>query len=176
MKTKKIPNIIKVTIVLAIIAVVFLGISITSSVLSVKRAENSINKIGDVLYDSETEDKIDLAVTNYKKLDTNIGLDKRVNNISILNDAKHNYVRLAIKKAIVLNNRKIADNISEEEISVAVNIANEKLKKYFSSEEFESVAGYDEFKVLLEKYETKNEEKENNSGTSNQPAEEPEIC
>ena len=177
METKKrLPNIIKVTILLAIVAVTFLIISITTSVLSVKRTENAINKIGDVTFNLETEEKIDLAISYYDKLDTNIGLDKNVKNINDLNEAKANYVRLALKKAIVLNNRKIADGITDEEITEAVNEGNLKLVKYFSEDEFETVVGYSEFQVLLEKYGTKEEAKADSGSSTSGEAEEPEIC
>ena len=171
----KLPKIIIATIIASSVSLVLLFISILTAVLNVKRVENSINEIGHVTYTEESEAKIDLALNYYEKLDVNINLNNNVSNINILNDAKYDYVRLAIKKAIVLNERKIADNVTVEEIILAVNEANLKLKKYYKESEFESITGYQEFKYLLDEYGT--EEKEETSNNNTAPAaEEPEIC
>ena len=163
-------------IVLSSFALVFLSLSIITSVVNVNRTKKSIDKIGNVNYSIETEEKIDQAIIYYEKLDRNIGLEKRVSNIDDLENAKSNYVRLAIKKAIVLDNRKVADGVTNEEISVAVNEATEKLEKYFKAEEYETVTGYNEFKFLQEKYGSKKEETNSNSNSNQDSNEEIEIC
>ena len=170
----KLPKILIVTIFTSVISLALLFISILTAVLNVKRVEESINNIGSVSYSFEVENKIDNAITLYQKLDTNIKLNEKVSNISILNDAKYEYVRIAIKKALVLNERKVADNISEEEISKAVNEANLKLKKYYEESEYGNILGYKDFKYLLDEYEIK--EKETSSDVKKEKTEEPEIC
>ena len=176
MKIKKIPKIILVTIILSIFMITFLIISIVTSVELVKRCENSISNIGVVELNQETEEKIDKALGYYNKLDTNISLDKKVSNKEELDNSINEYVRLALKKAIVADNRKIADNISEEEISQLVNNANGILKKYIKEENYNNISGYSEFKPLVDKY-VKEEINNSNKNTSNsESAEEPEIC
>lgn len=176
MKTKKkLPPIIILTIITSSLVLIFLTISIITSVLLVKRCEHAIEDIGDVTYTLEVEEKIDLANNYYKKLDTNISLDERVYNKEDLINAKYNYVRLAIKKANVSYSRRIVDGITEEEIKTNVNSANKILEKYFQKDEFETIEGYNDFKALLDIY--KEEEKNNNNGSASKPqAEEPEIC
>ena len=171
----KLPKIAVATIILSSISLVLLFISILTAVLNVKRVEDSISNIGTVAYTLESENKIDEVVYLYQKLDTNINLDKNVSNIDLLDKAKFDYVRLAIKKAIVLNERKVADNVSKEEITLAVNEASSKLKKYYKESEFETITGYSDFKYLVEEYGTE-EEKPSTPTTSPEKTEEPEIC
>lgn len=175
-KKKRLPKIIILTIVLASLSIVFLTISIVTSIINVKRTKDAINDIGTVKYDNDVEAKIDLAYEYYLKLDTNINLDKQVDNINVLNDAKYNYVRLALKDSVVSYNRRVTDNISEEVLSNKINKAYEKLKKYYKETEFDSIEGYkNDFKPLLDIYK-KEEVKDNNSVPANSDTEEPEIC
>ena len=174
---KKLSNRSILLIVLSSFAIVFLGLSIITSVVNVNNTKKSIDKIGEVSLSIEVEERIDYAIEKYEKLDRNIGLNKRVSNVKELEDAKFNYVRLAIKKAIVLDNRKVADEIPNEEITLAVNEATSKLEKYYKENEFETITGYSEFKFLQEKYGTKNEESNNGNSNGNQNSEEEiEIC
>ena len=167
MKTKKLNNTAVLTIILSSVALVFLLLSIIAGKLNVDRCKKSINEIGEVTYSSETEEKIDLAQEYYDKLDRNIGLEKRIKNKEILDEAKFNYVRLALKKAIVLNKRKIADGVTDEEISLQVNESKIKLEKYYEESEFETITGYSEFAILVEKYGTKENNSENTSTNNN---------
>jgi hypothetical protein len=177
MKKNKLTNRTILIIVLTSFALLFLGLSIITSVINVNRTKNSIDNIGEVSLSIETEEKIDQAIVYYEKLDRNIGLEKKVKNANALADAKANYVRLAIKKAIVLDNRKVADEISNEEITLAVNEATTKLEKYFSESEYETITGYSEFKYLQDKYGTKKEDNSSNTNTNqNSSNEEIEIC
>ena len=174
---KKLSNRSILIIVLSSFALVFLGLSIITSVVNVNKTKKAIDAIGEVKYSIETEEKIDAAIEKYEKLDRNIGLNKRISNIDKLDSAKENYVRLAIKKAIVLDNRKVADGITNEEITEAVNEATLKLEKYFTEENYETITGYSDFKFLQEKYGTKKEESNNTDSNSNQNNnEEIEIC
>ena len=172
-KKRKSPILI-LTIIFSSFIVIFLTISIITSVLLVKRCENAINDIGEVKLDEEIENKIDKAYGYYTKLDTNISLNERVNNIEDLKNAKYNYVRLAIKKANVSYNRRVVDNISDADIKKLVNTANTLLEKYFKSTEYEEIEGYKDFKGLLDIY--KEEKSSGEKTTPEAPAEEPEIC
>ncbi len=174
---KKLSNRSILIIVLSSFALLFLGLSIITSIININNTKKAIDKIGEVTYSIEVEEKIDNAIEKYEKLDRNIGLNKKVSNVDALEDAKFNYVRLAIKKAIVLDNRKVADGITNEEITLAVNEATSKLEKYFKEDEYETITGYSDFKFLQEKYGTKKEESNNTDSNSNQNNnEEIEIC
>lgn len=173
---KKLSNRSILIIVLSSFAIIFLGLSIITSIVNVNNTKKAIDKIGEVKYSIETEEKIDNAIEKYEKLDRNIGLNKKVSNIIELEDAKFNYVRLAIKKAIVLDNRKVADGITNEEISLAVNEAKEKLEKYYKENEYETITGYSEFKFLEEKYGSKEKSNNQNSNSNQNNNEEIEIC
>lgn len=173
-KKRKSPILI-LTIIFSSFIVIFLTISIITSVLLVKRCENAINEIGEVKLEEEIENKIDKAEEYYTKLDTNISLNERVYNSENLKNAKYNYVRLAIKKANVSYSRRIVDKISEADIKKLVNSANNILEKYFKADQYEEIEGYKDFKSLLDIYK---EEKDSggNQQTPEAPAEEPEIC
>ena len=177
MKNKKrIPSIGIAAIIVGCISIILLAISIITSVISVKRTEDAISNIGSVTYTVEIEEKIDKAVEYYNKLDKNIGLDDRVSNKKDLDAAIYNYVRLGIKKAIYSYNRRFADNIAEEDIKLYVNQAYDSLVKYFEESEYEGIEGYSDFVPLLEIYQEKKENTNTDSNTSNNDAEEPEIC
>ena len=177
MKKNKLTNRTILIIALTSFAILFLSLSIITSVVKINRTKKSIDNIGEVSLSIETEEKIDQAIIYYDKLDRNIGLEKKVKNASKLDEAKTDYVRLAIKKAIVLDNRKVADGITNEEITLAVNEATEKLEKYFSESSYETITGYSDFKFLQDKYGTKNEESSSNANTNNNSSsEEIEIC
>ena len=176
MKNKKIKSpLIILTIVFSSLIFVFLTISIITSVLLVKRCEDAIADIGEIKLEVDVENKIDQAEDYYSKLDTNISLDKRVNNIETLKNAKYNYVRLAIKKANVSYSRRVVDNISEEDIKKYVNNANQVLEKYFTTDEYENIEGYKDFKGLLDIYKEEKSSDGNQTAPESQ-AEEPEIC
>ena len=177
MKTKRLSNTAIIIIILSSLALVFLSLSIIASALNVSRCKKSINEIGTVTYTKEVEEKIDTALNYYEKLDRNIGLEKRIKNIDVLEDAKYNYVRLALKKAVVLNKRKVADGVTEEEIALQVNEAKTVLEKYYEESEFETITGYGDFALLVEKYGIKENNTDNSTNTNNNSeAEEPEIC
>lgn len=174
-KKKRISNILIFTIVLSSLAIIFLTISIITSYFLVKRTEDAIKDIGKVTYSAEIEKKIDIANDYYLKLDTNISLNEKVENKEELETAIYNYVRLAIKDSIVSYERRVIDQITDVEIKKKVNLAYDKLKKYYKEDVFETVEGYKEFKPLLDIY--KEETKEvPNTNTSTDDAEEPEIC
>ena len=173
---KKLSNRSILIIVLSSFALVFLGLSIITSIININNTKKAIDKIGEVTYSIEVEEKIDNAIEKYEKLDRNIGLNKKVSNVDTLEDAKFNYVRLAIKKAIVLDNRKVADGITNEEITLAVNEATTKLEKYYKEDEYETITGYNDFKFLQEKYGTKEESNNQNSNSNQNNNEEIEIC
>lgn len=172
---KKLPKILIVTIALSITSLLLLVISILTSYGTVKRAENAITNIGTVSFNQESEEKIDQAKNYYSNLDKNIGLENNVSNKNELDDAIYNYVRLGIKKAVFSYNRRIVDNISDDEIKLYVNEAYLKLKKYYKEDEFEQIEGYNEYQPLLEKYKEEKQDN-NNQNTTPAPAEEPEIC
>lgn len=176
MKKNKLTNRTILIIVLTSFALLFLSLSIITSVVNVNRTKKSIDNIGEVSLSIEVEEKIDQAIVYYDKLDRNIGLEKKVKNRSALDDAKANYVRLAIKKAIVLDNRKVADGVTNEEITLAVNEATLKLEKYFSESEYETITGYSEFKYLQDKYGSKEENNSSSSNTNQNSNEEIELC
>ena len=172
---KRLSPILILTIVFSSFAIVFLTISIITSVLLVKRCEDAIRDIGEIKLDVEIENNIDKAEEYYTKLDTNINLPDKVNNKEDLKNAKYNYVRLSIKKANVSYSRRVVDNISEDEIKKLVNSANTILVKYFKPEEFEQMEGYNDFKGLLDIYKEEKSSDGNQTAPESQ-AEEPEIC
>lgn len=182
---KKLSLSVKLTIILVIAAIVFLSLSIASAGYSVRQTVTAIENIGKVTYDEAGKSKIDAAITYYNALDTNIKLDKKVSNYDDLIAAKAEYVRLAIKKAVVSDQRKVADNLSVEEIAVLLKEAREALETYLTEEQYELVENYGELTALEENnvYQPLltgeiqgSSDSSQNSTEKEETAGEPEIC
>lgn len=122
----------KLTVVLAALAVIFLVLAIFSANYSVSRTEDAIDAIGTVRFDEASKEKIDLAIAYYGELDE--GLEARITNSGVLDDAKVEYVRLAIKTAVVKDQRKVADGYTDEEVAAAVAAAREALDSYLTGD------------------------------------------
>lgn len=176
MDKKKLPTIVKLTIVLSIISIILLIITISTSIIKVKRVEDKINQIGVVKLDLESESRIDEALNLYLSLDTNINLDKRVGNKELLDSAIYEYTRLAIKKANVSYNRRIVDSISDETLVIYVTSAYNILDKYYEESEYINIEGYTDFKNLLDVYKKDTKEENNNIENESSSDEEIEIC
>ncbi|MBQ8356284.1 MAG: hypothetical protein IJX39_00590 [Clostridia bacterium] len=145
---KKIPLIWKVTAVLGVLALVFLGLSIGSAVYSVNRTVEAIDAIGEVEYTEASKQKIDLALSYYGALDPNIGLPDQITNIDTLTAAKREYVRLGIKRAYVADkNGEAADTVKQY-----VTEARANFDEYCASGECTDISNYADLTALEEKY------------------------
>ena len=147
-KTKKLPFAAKFSITAAVLAVVFLILSIVSAEFSVSRTVKAIDNIGDVEFSDESKEKIDLARTYYDALDENLELDKKITNANKLTEAEFEYVRLAIKKAY------LADKNGEPEETVAEYVAQarEIFGEYCSTGECKNISNYNDLTALEAKY------------------------
>lgn len=148
----KLSNTVKIVIILTTFAIVFLGLSIGSAFYSVDRTIKAINSIDKVVYNLETENKIDTAIEYYEKLDRNLKLEKRINNYQTLELAKKEFVRLTIKNAIVSDQRKVADNLTDEDIVLYILEVDKKAEKYLNSGELEEIENYGDLLLLKDKY------------------------
>ena len=171
-KTKKLPFAAKFSITAAVLAVVFLVLSIASAELSVSRTVKAIDSIGNVELSDESKEKIDLARSYYDALDENLELDKRITNANKLTEAEFEYVRLAIKQAY------LADKNGEPEETVAGYIAQarEIFGEYCSTGECKNISNYDDLTALEEKYSGAPAAPAGNVSGSSGAAEEIELC
>lgn len=142
----------KLTVVLSALAVIFLVLAILSASYSVSRTEAAIAAIGTVSYDEASKEKIDLANTYFTELDASLRLEERVANLDVLTAAKAEYVRLAIKTAVVKDQRKLADGYTDEEVTAAVAAAREALDSYFGEGAGPVVENYFDLIALEEQY------------------------
>lgn len=142
----------KLTITLAVLAVVFLGLAFLSASYSVSRTISAIDAIGQVSFDEASREKIDLAESFYGALDPNLHLEDRISNLSALADAKSEYVRLAIKTALVKEQRKTAEGYTDEDILEAVDQAQEALETYYPSEDYSALENYEDLLALEAQY------------------------
>ncbi|MBQ8163049.1 MAG: hypothetical protein IJZ93_01605 [Clostridia bacterium] len=147
-KAKKLSFEIKLIILIAALAVVFLVLSIISAAHSVNRTVDAIDAIGTVEYTDASKEKIDLALSYYNELDTNIGLQERITNAEQLTNAKIEYVRLGIKKAY------LADKNGEEEETVKqyVKDARASFDEYCKTGDCTNISNYADLVALEEKY------------------------
>lgn len=141
----------KLTIVLAVLAVVFLALSIVTASYSISRTEDAIDAIGEVHFDEASQEKIDLAESYFKELEEG-GLSRRIGNQDVLTAAKAEYVRLAIKTAVVKDQRKTADGYTDEEIAAAVAAARAALDRYCGVGACAQVENYEDLIALEAQY------------------------
>lgn len=146
--TNKLSFTVKFTIILSVLAVVFLALSITSAVYSVDRTIEAIDSIGEVEFSEETKEKIDLAQSYFNKLDTNIGLDEKITNSDDLYAAKVEYVRLGIKRAYLAHK----DGESEEIIKEYLTDARQSFDEYLAEADSADLSNYADLTDLEEKY------------------------
>ena len=171
--TQKMPFAGKLAILFAILAVVFLILSIVSAKYSVSRTIDAINEIGDVEYSNTSKEKIDLALSYYNNLDAGIGLPDKITNSEQLRAAKMEYVRLGIKKAY------LADKNGEAEEGVKQYVADARASfdEYCTNGDCTSISNYEDLIALEQKYALEAETPNTSSPSENNTeAEEPELC
>ena len=94
----KLSKTIKSIIVVASISLITLGLSIGSAFYTVNRSKNSIDEIGDITIDEDytllkVKQRIDKAIDDYNKLDRNLSLETKIDNINVLEEKKIELVR-----------------------------------------------------------------------------------
>ena len=141
----------KLTAILAILAALSLALSVSAAAYSVRRTEEAIDALGDIKYDTDSQQRLDTAIEYYDALDTNIHLDERVDSAA-LDAAKQEYVRLAIRTAVVLDQRKAADGNTDEEIIAAIEAARTAVDGYCAAPVCEQIANYADLAELEARY------------------------
>lgn len=134
----------KLTIILLAAAVALSGLSAASAAYAVRTASASIEAIGQVRYDEESRAALDEAGAAVARLDPNLNLESRVENLDELESAKAEYVRLAIKTAVVANQRRTADGITDEEIRQRIADARAAADAYIPGDELEQLPNYED--------------------------------
>ena len=89
----------KSTIVLIVLAVIFLGLSVVSTKYSVTRTITAIDEIGDMKLNDDSIDRFKKAAEYYQALDPNQNLEEKITNLKTYKEARLNYARLMIKQA-----------------------------------------------------------------------------
>lgn len=170
----------KLTAVLAVLAVLFLGLSVAQAKVSVSRTEDAIAALEGIRFDEESQAKLDVAIADFEALDTNIDLDQKVSNASALEDAKKEYVRLAIKTAVVLDQRRIADGHTKEEVAAAVTAARAAVDTYCAAPACEEIENYSSLLGLEKVYAARTDASASDDGggdsASGDSGEEVELC
>ena len=108
-----------------------LGLSVASASYSVSEAQKAIEDIGQVTFSEESRRAIDEAAAALQALDANLKLEERVKNADDLTAAQAEYVRLAIKTAVVAEQRKVREGLTDDEIRQKIAQAREAVNAYF---------------------------------------------
>jgi hypothetical protein len=166
----------KLTVILAGFAVVFLALAVVSANYSVSRTQTAIEAIGKVSYDASSRDKLDRAIGYLNALDPNLHLDERISNTETLEEAKLEYVRLAIKTAVVKDQRKAADGYTDEEIAQAVTEAREALDQYCDAGACATLENYSDLLSLEQQYTASDSGQSAQTDTEEQDGETVELC
>lgn len=171
-KTKKFSFTLKLAVVFAVLAVIFLILSVVSANYSVDRTVDAIDAIGAVEYSEASKEKIDLALSYYAALDSNLGLSEKITNAHKLNEAKIEYVRLGIKQAYLADKNGEA----EETVQQYVAQARQSFDEYCSAEDPTRISNYKDLIALEEKYSADTSTPEDSSPSDKTEDEEIELC
>ena len=139
--------------VLAAIAVVIGVLAYASARYSVSSITKSIDAIGKVSYSEESRRLIDAADEKLNALDSNLHLDGKIENISVLKAAKVTYV----EQAIIRMYRAARDKQDEETIKQYLADAEEAFDHYLTEEDIPLVHNYQDLLDVREKYGDKTE-------------------
>lgn len=145
-KQKKLSLTWKIVIVAGALALVFLGLALGAAFASPAQAESAIKNIGVVSYTAESKEKIDAAVKRYEAVGAN-GLSESKNFGAayikakvpaewgeVLDAAKKEYVRLAIRAVDVAEKRREVDHHTDEDIIELIKKARAAADDYFKDE------------------------------------------
>lgn len=189
---KKLSLSLKFVIVLGVLALVLFGLSIGAAFASPNRAEQAVDEIGTVTYTVESKEKIDNAIALYDDIGSKtlgesllfsksyLSAAKSEELSEKLNQAKKEYVRLAIKSAVVAEQRKYAEKYTDEDIAAFVSAAREATDEYFK-DNYDEVETYADLTALEEKYGSlitseSPEEDDNSAPDNSQEEEDIELC
>lgn len=142
----------KLTIILLAAAVALLGLSAASAAHAVRDASARIGAIGKVRYDEESRAALDAAIAAVERLDPNLNLESRVENLEELESARAEYVRLAIKTAVVADQRRTADGITDDEIRQRIAEARAAADAYCTGSKCALLPNYADLVRLEQRY------------------------
>ena len=143
----------KSTIVLIVLAVIFLGLSVVSTKYSVTRTITAIDEIGDMKLNDDSIDRFKKAAEYYQALDPNQNQEARLN-----------YARLMIKQA------SLADK-KQDGAADAVKEAREAVDTYVPADEKWNIENYQDLLDLEATYSS-----DGGSGSSDDAGEAPPMC
>jgi len=148
----------KSTIVLIVLAVIFLGLSVVSTKYSVTRTITAIDEIGDMKLNDDSIDRFKKAAEYYQALDPN------QTNLKTYKEARLNYARLMIKQA------SLADK-KQDGAADAVKEAREAVDTYVPADEKWNIENYQDLLDLEATYSS-----DGGSGSSDDAGEAPPMC
>lgn len=153
----------KSTVVLIVLAVVFLLLSVVSTRFSVSRTITAIDQIGEMKLDNGSMERFEKAAEYYMSLDPNQDLEKKITNKDVYVEAKLDYARLMIKAASLADKKQ--DGAAE-----AVTAAREAIDTYISADEVWDIENYQELLDLESVYNG------DDSGSGGDSGEAPPMC
>ena len=186
-KRKGISPVWKLVIIAGALALIFLGLAIGAAFASPAQAKSAIDRIGKVSYTAESKEKIDNAIKSYDVIGKNglkdskhFGAKYLRKNASAelterLENAKKEYVRLAIRAVDVAEKRREVDHHTDEEIVELIAKARAAAEEYFKGE-FDKIATYATLLSYEEKYGVSSLQPSHGGGTSSEEDVEIELC
>lgn len=182
----KLKTTVKISIIAGVFAVIFLGLAIGAAFASPVRARQAIEDIGQVTFTAESKEKIDNAILYYEGLGKNtLGESAHFGKTYLkayrteeldttLTAAKREYVRLAIKNAVVADRRKFAENYSAAELTAIVKETRAVIDDYCKGcTDFEF---YQEFTALEKEYTGGENQAPSAGGAAGEEPVEPDLC
>lgn len=153
----------KSTVVLIVLAVLFLLLSVASEKYSVSRTIKAIDEIGEMRLDNGSMERFEQAAEYYMALDVNRNLEEKVTNRLAYKEAKLNYARIMIRSAVLADRKQ--DGAAE-----AVAAARSAVDTYFTAEEVWDIENYQDLLDLESAYNS------DGSGSGGDAGEAPPMC
>lgn len=139
---------LKWVILLAVVGAALGALSFASAQYSADSARAAIDAIGEVSYSEETRERIDAAQAILAEADPDLHVENQVANLEVLDAARREYARLAIKRLYVA----IRDGEDEALIREYLGDAEEAVSRYLTDGEAEQLSNYADLLSARAKY------------------------
>ena len=163
---------VKLLLSLLAVGLVLLGLTIASARYARERITAAIDAIGEVSYTSETRALLDAADAAIAAADPNFHLEEKIPNLSLLKDAKVEYVKLVIKDMYI----SIRDKEPEDVIKEKLASAEEAFGAYLTEEDAALLKNYSDLEDARARYGTDTSNAAQTQPAQPQASVEVELC
>ncbi len=163
---------IRLLLALVVLGLVLLGLTRASERYARERITSAIDAIGEVSYTEETRALLSAADAALSAADPDLHLEEKIPNLTVLKDAKVEYVKLAIKDMYI----SIRDKQPEEIIKEKLARAEEAFGAYLTQDDAPLLKNYADLEAARAKYGADASNTAQTAPTQPQASVEVELC